>query len=144
MQQKLATQPPSVQNLDALYKLNMCVIQGDCVLPADQMVNTFLAALKRTPPDTTVLTMYSSYAFNALHDSALALDLARDAVKEKPNDMQMRHNLLRLLAAAGQHAEAETFYAETVRELRQAADDKAFHALLDTPASPVLPIPGAQ
>jgi len=144
MQKKLATQPPSVQNLDALYKLNMCVIQGDCMLPADQMVNTFLAALKQTPPDTTVLTIYASYAFNSLHDSALALDLAREAVKEKPNDTQIRHNLLRLLTAAGHHAEAEEFYAETVRELPQIADDKAFHDLLDTPASPVLPIPGAQ
>ncbi len=144
MQHKLATQPPSVQNLDALYKLNNCAMQGDCVLPADQMVNTFLAALKQTPPDTTVLTMYASYAFNALHDSALALDLSRDAVKEKPNDMQMRHNLLRLLAAAGQHAEAEKFYAETLHELPQAAHDKAFRALLDSPASTVLPIPGAQ
>jgi len=139
MQHKLATQPLSVQNLDALYKLNDCVLQGDCVLPANQMVNSFLAALQHTPPDTAALSMYASYAFNVLHDTALAFDLARDAVKQKPHDMQVRRNLLLLLAASGQHAAAEEFYAQTVQELPQAAQDESFRAMLDTPPSTVSP-----
>jgi len=43
----------------------------------------------------------------------------------------MRANLLRLLAASGQHAAAEELYAQTVLELPEAAQNKAFRALLD-------------
>jgi len=131
MQHKLATQPPSVQDVDALYQLNNCVLQTACEFPASEMVNSFLAALQHTPPDTGVLSIYASYAFNVMHDSVLALELARDAVKEKPRDIQMRANLLRLLAASGQHAAAEELYAQTVLELPEAAQNKAFRALLD-------------
>jgi hypothetical protein len=142
MQKKLASQPLSMQNVNALRGLTGCVLDGGCEFPPAQMVATFLAALQHAPPDTRVLWLYCSYAFNVLHDSALALELARDAVKEKPQDMQMRKGLLLILAASGQHAEAEKFYAQTVRELPQAAQDEAFRALLDTPATTsISPVP---
>jgi len=139
MQHKLATRALSVQDVDALYKLSDCVLNGDCTFPPNQMVNSFLAALQHTPPDTGVLTTYASYAFNTLHDTALALELTRDAIKEKPRDLQMRANLLLLLVTSGQHDAAQAFYDETLRELPQAAGNKAFRTLLDkqpTTASP--------
>jgi hypothetical protein len=142
MQHKLATQPLSAPVLDALYKLNGCVQKGACAFPASQMVNSFLAALQHTPPNTSVLSMYASYAFNVMHDSTLALDLARDAVKENPRDLQTRRNLLLLLSASGQSKAAQDFYAQTVHDLPQAAQNKAFRAALDTPpvsATPTKP-----
>jgi tetratricopeptide (TPR) repeat protein len=135
MQYKLATQPLSDAVVDALYKLASCAWTGRCAFPANEMINTFHAALQHQPPNTRVLSIFASYAFNVLHDSAMALDLARDAVKAQPGDLQMRYNLLQLLAASGQRDAAETFYAQTLRELPQAANNKALRAALDTPAA---------
>lgn len=134
MQHKLATQPLSVQNVEALNKLNSCALQGVCQFPANEMVQSFLAALQHTPPDTRVLSIYASYAFNVLHDSALALNLARDAVKEKSTDLQVRANLLMLLVASGQLEQAEAFYAQTLQDLPEARQNEKFRALLHTPS----------
>lgn len=141
MQHKLATRALSVQDVDALYKLSDCVLNGDCAFPPNQMVNSFLAALMHTPPDTGVLTTYSSYAFNTLHDTALAIELTRDAIKEKPRDLQMRANLLLLLVTSGQRDAAQAFYDETLRELPQAAGNKAFRGLLDKQITTASPTP---
>jgi hypothetical protein len=81
------------------------------------------------------LSIYAGYAFNVLHDVRLAVELTREGMKESPRDMQMRRNLLLVLASSGQHEAAPAFYAETLRELPQAAQDKAFRALLDAPMS---------
>lgn len=142
LQEKLRSQPLSAQNTSALYALNRCILDGDCTFPADQMVRSFLAALEHVPPDTRVLSIYASYAFSTLHDVTLALDLARSAVARSPQDMQMRKNLLLLLAASGQHDTAQAFYDRTVREVPQAQHDAKFRALLDTPKSTTLaPVP---
>ena len=144
MQQKLAEQPLSPPVIDALQKLSSCASNGECAFPANQLVNSFLAALQHKPSNTRVLSIYASYAFNALHDSTLALNLARDAVAQSPHDMQMRGNLLLLLAASGQHEAAQAFYEQTLHELPQAAQDTTFRALLDTPASTFSPAPSAR
>jgi hypothetical protein len=144
MQHKLATQPLSVQDVDALDKLTHCAMEGRCAFPPSEMVDSFLAGLKHSPPDTRVLSIYARYAFNVLHDSTLALNLAREAAKEDPRDLQMRANVLMLLVASGQHEEAEKFYAQTLRELPQASGNAKFRALLDSPAPASVPVPGAQ
>lgn len=134
MQHKLGTQPLTVQNVEALNKLNSCVLQGGCEFPANEMVQSFLSALQHTPPDTRVLSIYASYAFNVLHDSTLALNLARDAIKEKPTDLQVRANMLVLLVASGQREQAEAFYAQTLQDLPQARYNEKFRSLLPTPS----------
>ena len=139
MQHKLATQPLSPSVIDALGKLSSCAANDECAFPADQMVNSFLAALQHKPPNTLVLTVYAGYALNVLHDAILATNLARTSVEQAPNDMQMRGNLLLVLAATDQREAAEKFYAQTLRELPQAANNKAFRALLDTPAVSTAP-----
>jgi len=139
MQHKLATQPLSVAVIDALYKLSSCATSGRCAFPTEKMVNTFHAALQHEPPDTRVLSIFASYAFNVMHDSTLALDLARDAVKAQPGDLQMRYSLLQLLVASDQHDAAQAFYEQTLHELPQAANNKAFRALLDAPPAPAIP-----
>ncbi len=142
LQARLASQPLTVQNVSALYALNRCVLNGECHFPPPQMVQTFLAALRHTPADNRVLSIYASYAINVLHDATLATELARTSVAQAPRDMQMRKNLLVILAASGQHAAAESFYKQTLREIPAAADNQAFRALLDTPpASSVSPQP---
>ncbi|MGH8040540.1 MAG: hypothetical protein ACREPN_00670 [Rudaea sp.] len=143
LQARLASQPLSVQNVSALYALNKCVLDGDCHFPPPRMVQTFLAALRHTPPDNRILSIYASYAMNVLHDVTLATELARTSVAQAPQDMQMRRNLLLILAASGQHAAAESFYKQTLREIPAAADNKAFRALLDTPpTTAITPVPG--
>jgi hypothetical protein len=144
MQHKLATQPLSAAVVDALDKLGSCAAKGECAFPAQQMVNSFIAALQHNPPNIRVLSIYASYALNVLHDTTLATNLARTSVEQAPRDMQMRRNLLLLLAASGQHAEAEKFYAQTVHELPQARNDAAFRALLDSPPVTVPPVPSAK
>jgi len=136
MQHKLATQPLTVQDVEALNRLNSCMLQGACEFPANEMVQSFLSALQHTPPDTRILAMYASYAFNVLHDSELALNLARDAVKEKPEDLQVRANLVVLLVASGQREQAEAFFTQTLKDLPEARYNAKFRALLHTP-SPV-------
>jgi len=131
MQNKLVTQQLSVQNVEALKKLSDCAAQAECEFPPNEMVQSFVAALQHTPPDTRILAIYASYAFNVLHDSKLALNLARDAVKEQPQDLQIRANLLALLVASGQREQAEDFYAKTLQELPQARSNTKFRALLD-------------
>jgi hypothetical protein len=144
LQRRMAEQPLSAQNISALYTLNQCVLEDRCNFPAQEMVQTFLAALKHTPPDNRVLSIYASYAMNALHDATLATDLARTSVRQAPRDLRMRQNLLLILAASGQHAAAQEFYARTLRELPQAAHDADLRAALDTPRSTIVPVPGAQ
>jgi hypothetical protein len=142
LQQRLADQPLSVQNISALYALNECVLDEACAFPAAEMVQTFLAALKHQPPDNRVLSIYASFALSVLHDSKLATELARASVQQAPHDMQMRRNLLLVLAASGQRGAARAFYEQTLRELPRAAQDKEFRAALDTPPfTPVSPVP---
>lgn len=138
MQHKLATQPLTIQVVEALNKLTSCTLQGRCDFPANEMVQSFLSALQHTPPDTRILSIYANYAFNGLHDSTLALNLARDAVKEKPTDLQARANMLVLLVASGQREQAEKFYARTLQELPQAQHNEKLRALLDTPPTSTL------
>jgi hypothetical protein len=144
LQQRMAEQPMSAQNVSALYALNQCALERRCDFPPQEMVQTFLAALKHQPPNSSVLAIYASYAMNALHDATLATNLAHTAVQQAPRDMQVRRNLLLILAASGQHQAAQEFYAQTLRDLPQAATDKAFRAALDTPRSTIAPVPGAQ
>jgi hypothetical protein len=65
-----------------------------------------------------------------LRDAPLAIELARATVTQSPQDLQARKNLLLLLSTSGQHEAAETFYRETLRDLPQAGDDRAFRDLL--------------
>lgn len=139
MQHKLATQTVSMQDTEALDKLNHCVFEGRCAFPANEMAQTFVAALQHTPPNTTVLAIYANYAFNVLHDTKLALSLASDAVKQNPHNIQPRANLLLFLVSSGQREAAQAFYDQTLRDIPDAAQNKAFRALLDAP--PVNPTP---
>src|SRR6185312_2637755 len=107
---KLETQPLSAQNIGALHSMSQCAIDGECQLPAPEIVGCFRAALERSQSNIHVLSDYANYAANVLHDGALAVELARSVVAQAPRDLQARKNLLLLLTATGQHDEATAFY----------------------------------
>lgn len=130
LQEKLRTQPISAQNINGLFALTDCAIDGACQLPPAEMVACFGAALERPQPNSHVLSIYSNYAINVLRDVPLAIELARATVEQAPRDLQARKNLLLLLTTSGQRDAAETFYRETLRDLPQAGDDQKFHDLL--------------
>jgi len=129
LQQKLKTQPLSAQNIGALHSMSQCAIDGDCQLPAAEVVGCFVTALDRSPTNIHVLSDYANYAANELHDGALAVELARAVVAQAPRDLQARKNLILLLIATGQRDEANVLYRQTLRDLPQAADDSAFRDL---------------
>jgi len=132
LQKKLRTQPISAQNINGLSALTQCAVDGACQLPPAEMIACFGAALERAQPDSHVLSAYSNYAVNVLHDIALAIELARATVAQSPQDLQARKNLLLLLTVSGQHDAARAFYSETLRDLPQAGEDRAFRDLLQT------------
>jgi hypothetical protein len=125
-QNKLASQPLSAQNVSALYSLAQCAIVGDCQFAPERMVQSFIAALHHKPPDSRVLSIYANYAINVLHDSHLAVDLARANVQRVPHDLQARRNLMLLLETTGQHDAAVALYQQTLNEVPGAANSRTF------------------
>jgi tetratricopeptide (TPR) repeat protein len=126
MQQKLATQPLSAQNISALYALAQCAVAGDCAFPAKQMVHSFVAALEHKPPNSRVLSIYADYAINILRDSTLAIDLAQEVLQHEPQSLQARRNLMLLLQTSGRHADAFALYEQTLHDVPEAKRDRAF------------------
>ena len=126
LQDKLRIQPLSVQNIAALYSLTQCSIKGICDFPSQDMIGCFTAALSHDPPDTAVLSIYANYAFNVMHDVPFAIDLAKIAVAEAPRDLQLRLNLLALLATGGFIDDAVQLYQQTALEIPRARDDPRY------------------
>ena len=145
LQDKIAAQPLSSENVTALYSLSQCAVSGDCQFPANEMVEAFLAALRHSPPNGYVLSTYASYAINVLHDPVLALELAQEGVQRDPRSLQARRNLMLVLATTGRRKEAAELYQRTLREVPEAAGDAVFRRwaedLLATPvpAAPAVP-----
>jgi hypothetical protein len=139
LQHKLLSQPLSAQNVSALHSISKCAIDGDCDFPAEYMVATFVAALTRSPNATNVLSIYANYAINVLHDTTLAIDLARHSVEVDPRSLQARKNLLLLLRESGHRDEALALYRKTLAELPEAPGDRSLRDL----GAPLLEAQGA-
>jgi tetratricopeptide (TPR) repeat protein len=105
---KLRASPPSVSDSEALMFMTECVRRSECTLDRREMVAAFVAAVSHEPPDAATLYAYAIYAYNALGDTALALELARDAVAAAPRIAQYRINLARFLIDLGQFDAAAT------------------------------------
>ena len=126
LQKKLAQQPLSVENISALYSLTQCVIKRTCTFPPKEMIGCFAAAMSHEPPNTAVLSIYSNYAFNFLHDAPFAIELEQMAVTEAPHDLQLRINLLALLTTGGRKADAIRLYRQTALEIPGASNDPTY------------------
>ena len=148
MQRKLATQPASAQNISAMHALTACAIEGNCDFPPPQMVGSFLAILGHSI-DAPLLATYASYAINVLQDATLAVDLAQEGVQRQPQSLQARRNLMLVLQLVGRHDDAVALYQQTLRDLPEAAHDRAFATFSrdllksSSPATPAAAPPGS-
>ncbi len=100
--QKLASQADSAENRITLSSLVQCKRSGQCKLDATELDASFRAALQRNPESADLHSMYALFAINVLGDSALATDMARQAVRLLPSEPQYKINLAKILAASRQ------------------------------------------
>ena len=110
----LKSREPGVQDESSLQTLTQCAHDGNCRLPRARMVQAFAAALDHPQRDPRILATYGDYAWNVLGDRPLALRMAVQAVQTAPTVPAYRITLVRMLAADGQHAQAE----DAMRKLR--------------------------
>jgi hypothetical protein len=104
MHSKLESRQPTIDDAEAIKTLTACQREGRCVLDDERMLGLYLAALQHGASSASVMYSYAIFAFNRLHDEALALQLARDAARSP--DQQYRMNLVNFLIDLGREAEA--------------------------------------
>lgn len=108
MTAKLAAEPPTSADSSALMFLTDCMRSGACKLDRDALRRAFDAATAHEPKDPATLYAYAIFAYNGLADPALALQLARDAVRYGEGIPQYRVNLAGFLIDLGKLDEAAT------------------------------------
>jgi hypothetical protein len=104
---KLKANKPGVQDESSLGALTQCARENNCDLPADRMMNAFMAALSHPNPRPRLLATYGDYAWNVLDDHSLGERMTEEAVQAQPGEPAYRITLVRMLAAQGRKAEAE-------------------------------------
>jgi hypothetical protein len=103
---KLKAHRPGVQDESSLVALTQCAREKFCELPANRMLDAFLAALSHPSPSARLLANYGDYAWNVLDDRALGLRMAEEAVKADPSEPAYRITLVRMLLVQGLYPEA--------------------------------------
>jgi hypothetical protein len=105
MQDKLRQNPIGPQELSALAALTDCTVARKCAFPTASMLATFDAAASHGA-NPELLSMRGNYVLNVLGDSALALQMWRQASALRPSEPQYRISLAKLLMALGRYDEA--------------------------------------
>jgi tetratricopeptide (TPR) repeat protein len=129
MWKKLDTRSPGPQDTSSLGSLNDCELHGECHFPREDMIQTFVRAL-RHGPNAEVLTIYGDYALNTLHDAELALRLWREAAQTSPGEASYHASLAKLYMASGAYAEARE-EIERIRRLRRLGNNETLARELD-------------
>ncbi len=111
---KLESRHPTVEDSSGVRSLTDCQREGHCALDDKRMLGIYLAGLRNGPPDAAILYSYAIFAFNRLHDTDLALNLARDAVAAS-KDPQYRLNLVNFLLDLG-HLDEAAAELDTLRK----------------------------
>jgi protein O-mannosyl-transferase len=104
---KLRSRPAGIQDESSLGALTECARDHDCDLPPQRMIDAYLAALSHPNPSARLLSMYSDYAWNVLHDDALALRMAVATVNASPGEPAYHITLARMLIAREQWNQAQ-------------------------------------
>jgi hypothetical protein len=112
---KLQRRRPTVEDDAGVRALTDCQRAGLCVTDDARTLQVYLAGLSHKPPSATILSSYAIFAFNRLHDTDLALTLARESVAAS-RDLQYRVNLINFLIDLGRVDEARAELA-TLRRL---------------------------
>lgn len=105
IREKLASQPPSASDDEALKSLTQCQREGRCVVDDNQMLQVYLAAMRDGTGTPASLYSYAIFAYGRLHDPELALRLVTEAA-DKSRDPQYRLNLINFLISQGKRKEA--------------------------------------
>ncbi|RZO85105.1 MAG: hypothetical protein EVA65_08895 [Oceanococcus sp.] len=114
LDRKLRDRPLSQENASAVMSLARCARSGQCNLPEERMIETFLAALVHSPPSARVLAAYGDYAWNVLQDRALAIKLAQDAVEQAPAEPEYLITLIKMQRVLGLDSEAEKTWKQLI------------------------------
>lgn len=131
MFEKIRAHPPSAEEDGAIMALTRCARDGDCALPVDKMIELYATALSHPNPRAGLLIAYGDYAWNVLHDPALAERLVRDAVAAAPREHTYRITLIKMLIATGQTEAARAELATLERQNRLGDLDAVLAPLYD-------------
>jgi hypothetical protein len=103
---KLKMRRSGVQDESSLGALTKCAREQRCDLPADRMMQAFLAALSHPHPSARLLATYGDYAWNVLEDHDLGERMTAEAVRTAPNEPAYRITQVRMLVAQGRTTDA--------------------------------------
>ena len=92
---KLSNRPASAQDISALSAMVRCNIDK-CHFSNARMIEVFSAVLNKNPRNANIVTIYSNYVLNVLHNYALAEQVMRVAITLSPKQPQYRINLIKL------------------------------------------------
>jgi hypothetical protein len=104
---KLIENKVGVQDESALSSLTDCMRRELCHVPADRMMNAYLAALSHERKSARLLAMYSDFAWNELDDRALSLRAGIEAVERNSREPAYRIGLINKLIAMDKIDEAK-------------------------------------
>lgn len=100
---KLISRTPNAEDIGAIMALTNCRREGHCAEDDEQLTRMYRTALaQRRAPE--ILYGFAIHAHNAMGDTELALELAREAAKHQ--DLQYHVNLVGFLIALGKTGEA--------------------------------------
>ena len=105
---KLKAHPISQQDQGAVIALSTCAANRHCALPIPRMLDMFLAALNHPNPTAELQAHYGAYAWSVMGDKALGERMTAAAVAVDPTYPAYRVALIRILAAQGRTADAQS------------------------------------
>ena len=106
MTARLGARTLTIEDASALRSLTDCATAGTCAVDDSDLLHVYLAAVSHARPDPSALYSYAVFAYRRLHDTELALKLARAAADAPPVDLQYRLNLVNFLISLGRKDEA--------------------------------------
>lgn len=128
---KLRLRPVNASDSKALHALNSCFLQQICKEGLDSLEKAYDEALAHGKPRPELLSTHAEFAWHLKGDKQTGERDIRAAVQLSPNDFVARKNLLVLLLATNQLAEAETELAK-LRSLNYFGFYDELIAVMDT------------
>jgi hypothetical protein len=105
--EKLGAAPPSAESVTALESLSDCQHRQECPPQTDELLNGYLTAIGRAPPNGRLLASYGTFLANQLHDYKAAEVALADALSTLPGVTGIRLNLVKTLLLQRKFSEAE-------------------------------------
>ncbi|HOX72163.1 MAG TPA: tetratricopeptide repeat protein [Dokdonella sp.] len=104
---KLQSRPANASDARALHNLNACFLDNFCVDGLSALQRAYEAALSHGAPRPELLSVHAEFAWHLLGDKQQGEKDIRAAVIESPKDINARKNLIVLLIATNQLADAK-------------------------------------